>query len=132
MFDDADVEIVDVQFSQSGDIQGFFDPRSGLTFLVAPNLTERTAPAVLLHEATHAKQREDIDRQRRNEQLVLPPDLDYAEVQGLSREVREKLIRHRPHTLGHRSAKQHGSDTRRATSRSRGTPSTRGRSRTRR
>ena len=46
------------------------------------------------------RQHEDIERQRRHEQWVLPPDLDYAGVQGLSREVREKLIRHRPHTLG--------------------------------
>lgn len=48
--------------NQNGDIQGFFDPRSGLTFLVAPNLTAETAPAVLLHEAVHGKQREEIDR----------------------------------------------------------------------
>jgi len=46
------------------------------------------------------RQREDIERQRRHEQMTLPPDLDYAEVRGLSREVREKLSRHRPHTLG--------------------------------
>ena len=46
------------------------------------------------------RQREEIERQRRYEQLTLPLDLDYAEVHGLSREVREKLIRHRPHTLG--------------------------------
>lgn len=48
--------------NQNGDIQGFFDPRSGLTFLVAQNLTMDTAPAVLLHEAVHGKQREEIDR----------------------------------------------------------------------
>ncbi|MFO1423737.1 MAG: tRNA uridine-5-carboxymethylaminomethyl(34) synthesis enzyme MnmG [Candidatus Competibacteraceae bacterium] len=46
------------------------------------------------------RQREEIERQRRHEQWALPPDLDYAEVRGLSREAREKLIRHRPHTLG--------------------------------
>jgi len=46
------------------------------------------------------RQREEIERQRRYEQLTLPLDLDYAEVHGLSREVREKLIRHRPRTLG--------------------------------
>ncbi len=46
------------------------------------------------------RQREEIERQRRHEQLTLSPDLDYAEVHGLSREVREKLIRHRPRTLG--------------------------------
>ena len=48
--------------SQNGDIQGFFDPKSGLTFMVAPNLTAETAPAVLFHEAMHGKQREEIDR----------------------------------------------------------------------
>ncbi|HOW76793.1 MAG TPA: tRNA uridine-5-carboxymethylaminomethyl(34) synthesis enzyme MnmG [Candidatus Competibacteraceae bacterium] len=46
------------------------------------------------------RQRRDIERQRRHEELLLPADLDYAEVQGLSREVREKLNRHRPRTLG--------------------------------
>ena len=46
------------------------------------------------------RQHEEIERQRRHEQLMLPPDLDYAEVRGLSREVRETLSRHRPHTLG--------------------------------
>ena len=51
-----------VRFSEGGDIQGFFDPKSGLTFMVAPNLTAETAPAVLLHEATHGKQRGEIDR----------------------------------------------------------------------
>jgi hypothetical protein len=43
-------------------VNGLFDPKSGLTFLVAPNLTAETAPAVLLHEATHGKQRAEIDR----------------------------------------------------------------------
>ena len=49
------------------------------------------------------RQQEEIDRQRRHEQLALPPDLDYAAVQGLSREVREKLSRHQPRTLGQAS-----------------------------
>jgi tRNA uridine 5-carboxymethylaminomethyl modification enzyme len=46
------------------------------------------------------RQREEIERQRRHAQMALPPDLDYAEVRGLSREVREKLNRHQPRTLG--------------------------------
>ena len=49
------------------------------------------------------RQRDEIERQRRHEEMTLPSDLDYAEVHGLSREVREKLSRHRPHTLGQAS-----------------------------
>lgn len=46
------------------------------------------------------RQQDEIERQRRHEELPLPPDLDYAGVHGLTREVREKLIRHLPRTLG--------------------------------
>ncbi len=46
------------------------------------------------------RQQEEIRRRRRHEALVLPRELDYAQVHGLSREVREKLELHRPHTLG--------------------------------
>lgn len=63
IFDDADVQIVDVKFSQNGAINGFFDPRSGITFMVGPNLNAETAPGVLLHEATHGKQRAGLDAQ---------------------------------------------------------------------
>ena len=49
------------------------------------------------------RQREEIERQRRHEQLILPANLDYTEVHGLSREVREKLSRHQPQTLGQAS-----------------------------
>ena len=46
------------------------------------------------------RQREDIERTRANEALRLPDDLDYTEVRGLANEVREKLARNRPQTLG--------------------------------
>ncbi|MCK9530879.1 MAG: tRNA uridine-5-carboxymethylaminomethyl(34) synthesis enzyme MnmG [Gammaproteobacteria bacterium] len=46
------------------------------------------------------RQETEIARQRRHEETVLPPELDYADVLGLSAEVREKLARHRPLTLG--------------------------------
>ncbi|MBL8259189.1 MAG: tRNA uridine-5-carboxymethylaminomethyl(34) synthesis enzyme MnmG [Candidatus Competibacteraceae bacterium] len=46
------------------------------------------------------RQRDEIERQRRHEELALPADFDYAQVRGLSREVSEKLSRHRPRTLG--------------------------------
>ncbi|MBS1202840.1 MAG: tRNA uridine-5-carboxymethylaminomethyl(34) synthesis enzyme MnmG, partial [Chromatiaceae bacterium] len=46
------------------------------------------------------RQRAEIERQREQESRVLPPDFDFASVRGLSTEVREKLTRVRPVTLG--------------------------------
>ncbi len=46
------------------------------------------------------RQQTEIERQSRYEQLALACDYDYNTVTGLSNEVREKLIRHRPLTLG--------------------------------
>jgi tRNA uridine 5-carboxymethylaminomethyl modification enzyme len=46
------------------------------------------------------RQQEEIDRQRRHEETVLPSWLDFAVVRGLSNEVRQRLIDHRPSTLG--------------------------------
>jgi len=47
-----------------------------------------------------ARQEADIAAFRRDEQLELPADLDYAGVGSLSNEVRQKLIVARPATLG--------------------------------
>ena len=49
------------------------------------------------------RQEEEIARHIQTENLRLPRDLDYAEVRGLSTEVREKLQRQRPETLGQAS-----------------------------
>lgn len=46
------------------------------------------------------RQHAEIERQRHNEEAVLPPDLDYALVKGLSIEVRQRLSEARPATLG--------------------------------
>jgi tRNA uridine 5-carboxymethylaminomethyl modification enzyme len=46
------------------------------------------------------RQCDEIARTRNNEALRLPRDLDFAGVKGLSSEVREKLSRHRPETIG--------------------------------
>ena len=46
------------------------------------------------------RQRNEIERARRNESVALPEDFDYEAVRGLSAEVREKFMRHRPATLG--------------------------------
>lgn len=48
-------------FSDGESINGFYDTKSGITFLVGPNLDATTAPAVLLHEVTHSQQRNEID-----------------------------------------------------------------------
>ena len=46
------------------------------------------------------KQNDEVERASALENLQLPEDLDYAAVQALSFEVRQKLMRHRPATLG--------------------------------
>ena len=46
------------------------------------------------------RQQDEIDRQMANENLRFPPDLDYAQVRGLSKEVQIKLSAQRPDTLG--------------------------------
>jgi tRNA uridine 5-carboxymethylaminomethyl modification enzyme len=68
---------------------------------------ERLAAQVPLQVDVQAKytgyidrQHEEVERQRRNEDTRLPADLDYAEVRGLSNEVRQRLVEHRPATLG--------------------------------
>jgi len=50
-----------------------------------------------------ARQRDEVARQEAYESLMLPVDLDYASVRGLSAEVRQKLAHHRPETLGQAS-----------------------------
>jgi tRNA uridine 5-carboxymethylaminomethyl modification enzyme len=55
------------------------------------------------YEGYIARQGDEVSRQARQEELVLPPDLDYQAVHGLSTEARQKLTRHRPMTLGQAS-----------------------------
>jgi len=49
------------------------------------------------------RQLEGVERFRKMEYARIPDDLDYFSIQGLSREVREKLTRMRPHSLGQAS-----------------------------
>ncbi len=46
------------------------------------------------------RQTKEIERQSRNEDTHLPASLNYAEVRGLSHEVRQRLTEARPQTLG--------------------------------
>ncbi len=65
---------------------------------------------IVRHLEIHVKYKGYIDRQQQQveqckkmEEIVIPPDLDYREIPGLSREVREKLVKIRPYTLGQTS-----------------------------
>ncbi len=49
------------------------------------------------------RQQKEIDRHAKQEQLVLPDDIDYESVVGLSTEARQRLCLARPLTLGHAS-----------------------------
>lgn len=49
------------------------------------------------------RQQAEIERQRRHETLSLPVDMDYAQIRGLSNEVRQRLSEARPATLGQAS-----------------------------
>lgn len=69
--------------------------------------TDNYPDAVLEQVETQAKyagyitrQQDEIARQRRHEETLLPEDIDYAQVGGLSNEVRQKLSLHRPETIG--------------------------------
>ena len=46
------------------------------------------------------RQQEEILRQQGNENTLLPEDIDYSDVHGLSIEVQQKLAQHRPQTIG--------------------------------
>jgi tRNA uridine 5-carboxymethylaminomethyl modification enzyme len=46
------------------------------------------------------RQNDEIERQRRNEELRLPENIDYGDVSGLSNEARQRLRDVRPETLG--------------------------------
>ena len=46
------------------------------------------------------RQRDEVERAAHYESLKLPPELDYLQIPALSIEVRQKLQKHRPDTLG--------------------------------
>ncbi|EIC83940.1 tRNA uridine-5-carboxymethylaminomethyl(34) synthesis enzyme MnmG [Serratia sp. M24T3] len=52
------------------------------------------------YEGYIARQQEEIEKQQRNENTLLPETLDYKQVNGLSNEVIAKLNDHRPTSIG--------------------------------
>jgi tRNA uridine 5-carboxymethylaminomethyl modification enzyme len=49
------------------------------------------------------RQQQEIDKASQHEQTELPEALDYVQVRGLSNEVCQKLVQHRPTTIGQAS-----------------------------
>ncbi len=52
------------------------------------------------YEVYLSRQTADVESYRRDESVVLPDDIDYAALPGLSNEARYKLQTHRPRTIG--------------------------------
>ncbi|RLM22476.1 tRNA uridine-5-carboxymethylaminomethyl(34) synthesis enzyme MnmG [Brenneria alni] len=75
--------------------------------LFAPALTnEQAAEQVEIqvkYEGYIARQQDEIEKQLRNENTLLPADLDYRHVNGLSNEVIAKLNDHKPGSIGQAS-----------------------------
>jgi len=71
---------------------------------LGPGLVDLKAAEQLEIQCKYAgyigRQREEIDRRQAQEALRLPADFDFGHIRGLSTEVREKLIRVRPATIG--------------------------------
>ncbi|TVT59742.1 MAG: tRNA uridine-5-carboxymethylaminomethyl(34) synthesis enzyme MnmG [Sedimenticola thiotaurini] len=71
---------------------------------LSPGITDSAAAEQLEIQARYAgyikRQEVEIERLRANESLKLPDSFDFAQVRGLSTEVREKLIKSQPATIG--------------------------------
>ncbi len=74
---------------------------------IGPGVSDATVRAQIEVQTRYhgyiERQLKDIERTRANEATRLPDDLDYATVSGLAAEVKEKLARYRPETLGQAS-----------------------------
>lgn len=73
----------------------------------APGLEDKqAAEQVEIHvkyEGYIARQQDEIEKQQRNENTILPATLDYRQVNGLSNEVIAKLNDHKPSSIGQAS-----------------------------
>jgi len=73
----------------------------------APGLTDvQAAEQVEIqvkYEGYIARQQDEIEKQQRNENTLLPASLDYRQVSGLSNEVIAKLNDHKPASIGQAS-----------------------------
>ena len=83
---------------------------AGLMALNVADAAGVTDPLVIEQVEIQAKyqgyierQADEVARNQANEEARLPADIDYTTIGGLSAEIRQKLIRHRPETIGQAS-----------------------------
>ena len=83
---------------------------SGLMSLAVGGVAGVSDPMVIEQVEIQAKyqgyierQSEEVARNQANEETRLPESIDYNCIGGLSNEIRQKLIRHRPETVGQAS-----------------------------
>lgn len=74
---------------------------------VGPGVTDPLVAEQVEIEVRYAgyleRQKQDIERRRNHESMPIPEGFDYARIRGLSSEVREKLERAEPQTIGQAS-----------------------------
>ena len=63
------------------------------------NALERDGFRVRVFDLDNDRNRKSIKELGELEKISMPPDLDYLEVGGLSTEVRQKLLKHKPQNL---------------------------------
>jgi tRNA uridine 5-carboxymethylaminomethyl modification enzyme len=100
-----------IEFDQVAEIDALARPdtavsRGTLTAEFGPRLAKAVIDQVqvgIKYAGYIDKQNDEVGRSQAYEGLRLPPDLDYGQVTALSFEVRQKLGKHRPETLGQAS-----------------------------
>ena len=85
-------------------------PIEGLTGSLTPTLEDELLKQVDEQVSIHIKyqgyidrQQDEIEKLKRHEESVLPDDLDYSSMQGLSNELKQKLLAARPENIGRAS-----------------------------
>jgi tRNA uridine 5-carboxymethylaminomethyl modification enzyme len=68
-----------------------------------PRDVEAQAEIQIKYQGYINRQTEMVERFQKIENIRLPDDMDYLQISGLSNEVREKLTRIRPRSLGQAS-----------------------------
>jgi tRNA uridine 5-carboxymethylaminomethyl modification enzyme len=72
-----------------------------------PYLVDKTLIGVVENQIKYAgyikRQMDEIEKYRKNENTILPAEMDYQSIQALSAEVRQKLTQHQPETIGQAS-----------------------------